>query len=469
MRFRSGPPLVILAAHALERPMSTGLMTDLYHPDAAYVAWRADLNPSTTFDLYTRSAPFGGAYLLVAGLEQALDFARDFRYADDDLAYLASVRAYDPSFLDELRRARFTGEVLAMPEGTVAFPNEPLVRVTAPFREALLLESGLLHAIGPATLIATKAARVVHAAAGRPVAEFGFRRAQSPFVAARSAAIGGCVSTSYVFAARALGLPASGTIPHALVQLFTDERDAFRAVAESFDRYTLLLDTYDVHRGIEHAIEVAKDVGARTGHHLDAVRLDSGDLAADSRHVRTTLDAAGMRDVRILASGDLDEFSIAALVAGGAPIDAFGVGTTIAVGQGSPARGTWGGALGNVYKAVWVEGRPQPAAIKTAGDKSTWPGRKQVYRIGAYEADVIALDTEPPPARGVPLLRPVLRDGALLPDATPSLANMMAASRANLAALPERYRALIAEAPYPVRFSAALAELRRAAASGAER
>ena len=444
--------------------MSTGLMTDLYHPDAAYVSWRAGLNPVTTFDLYTRSAPFGGAFLLAAGLGQALAFARDFRYTDDDLAYLASLRRYDGGFLDDLRRCRFGGEILAMPEGTVAFPHEPLLRVTAPFREALLLESGLLHAVGPATLLATKAARVVHAARGRPVAEFGFRRAQSPLVAARSAAIGGCVSTSYLLAARRLGLSPSGTIPHALVQLFDDERAAFRAVAETFDRYTLLLDTYDVGRGIERAIEAAADSRKRTGHRLDAVRLDSGDIAADSRRVRAALDAAEMTDVRILASGDLDEFSVAALVEDGAPVDAFGVGTSIAVGAGSPARGIGGGALGTVYKAVWVEGRAQPAAIKTAGDKSTWPGRKQVYRLGAYEADVIALDTEPPPARGVPLLLPVVERGAVSPDATPPLPAIIAAARANLAALPARYHALAAEEWYPVRFSDRLVALRREAA-----
>src|SRR5688572_23468856 len=141
---------------------SLGLTTDLYHPDAAYVSWRSGVNGATTFDLYTRSAPFGGAYLLVAGLEAALEFVRSFHYSDDDLAYLALIRGYDAAFLDELRRLRFTGEILAMPEGTVAFPHEPLLRVTAPFREAILLESGLLQAIGPATLIATKAARVVH-------------------------------------------------------------------------------------------------------------------------------------------------------------------------------------------------------------------------------------------------------------------------------------------------------------------
>ena len=442
---------------------TTGLQTDLYHPDAAYVSWRAGINGETTFDLYTRSAPFGGAYLLVAGLEAALEFVRSFRYTEDDLAYLAQVRGYADGFLDELRRLRFTGEVLAMPEGTVAFPHEPLLRVTAPFREALLLESGLLHAIGPATLIATKAARVVHAAGGRPVAEFGFRRAQAPLVATRSAAIGGCVSTSYLLAAQRFGLRPSGTIPHALVQLFESEREAFRAVAESFDRYTLLLDTYDVRRGIRTAIEVAHEARARWGHVLDAVRLDSGDLAADSRLVRGALDAAGLTDVRVLASGDLDEFSIAALIENGAPIDAFGVGTSIAVGLGDAERGIEGGALGSVYKEVWAEGGADAAKVKSAGEKSTWPGRKQVYRVGDYEEDVIALETERPPERAIPLLRPVVHEGTLLAGSTPPIAEVCDRARVSLEGLPEAYHALVAERRYPVRFSEALQAMRQQA------
>jgi nicotinate phosphoribosyltransferase len=447
------------AAEVLMTP--SGLMTDLYHPDAAYVSWRAGVNNVTTFDLYTRSAPFGGAYLLTAGLEAALAFVCSFRYSDEEIAYLSGVRGYAGGFLDELRRLHFTGEVLAMPEGTVAFPNEPLLRVTAPFREAILIESGLLHAIGPATLIATKAARVVHAARGRPVAEFGFRRAQSPFVATRSAMIGGCVSTSFLAAARRFDLPPSGTIPHALVQVFDSELDAFRAVAETFDRYTLLLDTYDVRRAIHTAVDVARETRARTGHALDAVRLDSGDIAGDARYVRAALDEAGLTAVRILASGDMDEFSVAALVESGAPIDAFGVGTSIAVGAGDPARGRAGAALGTVYKEVWSDGGREPARIKLAGDKSTWPGRKQVYRRGSYQEDVIALESEPLPLGGVPLLQPVVRDGVLVPGSTPPLPDIIAAARVNLDRLPEPYHEPIVERGYPVRYSHALEALRR--------
>ncbi len=441
---------------------TTGLLTDLYHVDAAYVGWRTGQNGRATFDLYTRSTPFGGAYLLVAGLEPALAHVRNFRYTDDDLAYLGRTKPYDPAFLDELRRFRFTGEILAVPEGTVAFADEPLLRVTAPFREALLLESGLLRAIGASTLIATKAARLVDAAAGRPVADFGFRRAHDPYLAARSAFIGGCASTSFVAAAQAFGLPAAGTIPHSLVQAYPTEEAAFRAVAESLNRYSLLLDTYDVRAAIDTAVAVARDARARHGHELVAVRLDSGDLLADSKHVRRALDEAGLRGVRVLASGDLDEFGIADLLRAGAAIDGFGVGGNLAVGLGSVGSGAVGGTLGAVYKLVWYEGAGHPARIKLAGEKSTWPGRKRVDRIGAYEDDLVRLEDEPAPAGAMPLLRPAVDDGAITAD-SPTPQEIRERALANLRALPERHRALRDPAPYPVRRSAKLLDLRERA------
>jgi nicotinate phosphoribosyltransferase len=425
------------------------LLTDLYHIDAAYVSWRAGLNASATFDLYTRSAPFGGAYLLAAGLEPALAFVRDFGYSADDVAFLGRIRDYDPGFLDELHRFRFGGEIDAMPEGTIAFANEPLLRVTAPYREALMLESGVLRAIGISTLIATKATRLFDAAAGREVADFGFRRAHDPYLAARSAYIGGCASTSFVAAAEAFDIPCGGTIPHALVQAFPTEADAFRAVAESFDRYSLVLDTYDVHAAIETACDVARAVAARTGHRLAAVRLDSGDFLVDSRYVRHVLDAAGLGDVKVLVSGDLDEMRIAELVQAGAPIDGYGVGGNLAVGLGAIGSGIAGGTLGAVYKLVWYEGGDDPARIKLAGGKSTWPGRKQVYRIGDFVEDRIQLVEEPPPADGAPLLEPAMRDGEVV-IAAPPLREFRARALAALAALPERYRALVQPAPFPV-------------------
>lgn len=439
-----------------------GLLTDLYHPDAAYISWVAGRNGVATFDLYTRRAPFGGAYLLVAGLEPAIEFVRTFSYSSADLAYLAQIRDYDPAFLDELGRLRFTGDVLAMPEGSIAFANEPLLRITAPFREALLLESGLLNAINLATLIATKAARVVYAAQGRRVAEFAFRRAQEPFVVARSASIGGCASTSFLAAAYRYRLLASGTIPHALVQLFDDERSAFAAVAQAFNRYTLLLDTYDVRQAIHTAIEVAKEYRQALGHTLAAVRLDGGNLLEDSRYVREALDAAGLRDVRVVGSGDLDEFAIAELVEAGAPIDAFGVGTSLGVGAGSLAHEIEGGALGGVYKLVSstdAAGVEQPR-LKRAGEKSTWPGQKEVYRLGDFREDLVALAGEPPPEGGVRLLRPVIRQGELLPGSLPPLSEIWELAEQNLHALPEPFRRLKPERSYPVRFSSALQHLR---------
>src|SRR5579883_1942886 len=312
------------------------LMTDMYHPDSAYVSWRTGLNGLTTFDLYTRTAPFGGAYLLMAGVESALEFVQAFHYTPDELRFLAQIRDYDSAFLDELAKLRFTGEILALPEGSIAFPNEPIMRVTAPFREAILLEAGLVQAINLATLIATKASRIVYAAEQdgrkRRVAEFAFRRAQEPLTVARASYIGGCASTSLLNAAYEFRLPATGTVPHALIELYPSEEEAFTAIAAAYNRYTLLLDTYDTRQAIHTAINVALRSQETLGHSLAAVRLDSGDLVADTLYVREQLDKAGLEHVRILASGDLDEWKIQELLQAGAVVDSFGVGTSLGSG-----------------------------------------------------------------------------------------------------------------------------------------
>jgi nicotinate phosphoribosyltransferase len=443
-----------------------GLMTDMYHPDSAYVSWVSGRNGQTTFDLYTRSAPFGGAYLLVAGLEMALEFVQSFRYSEEELAFLARIRDYEPAFLDELARLRFTGDIVALPEGTIAFPNEPLLRVTAPFREAILLEAGLLQAINLATLIATKAARVVWAAEQRRVAEFAFRRAQNPLVVARSSYIGGCASTSFLAAAFDYRLLATGTVPHALIQLFPSEEEAFTAIAESFNRYTLLLDTYDPRNAIQTAIAVARRAQQNLGHTLAAVRLDSGDIAADSKYVREQLAQAGMGSVRILASGDLDEFVIADLLAAGAEIDSFGVGTALGAGAGNVEHGVGGGALGGVYKEVFYveEDGSQRPKVKLAGVKTTWPGRKEVYRHAEWREDVIQLEGEPAPEGYTRLLRPVMRQGKIVPGSLPPLSEVWEHAQANLRALPEQYRALKDAPTYPVRFGEDIQALRAEAA-----
>ncbi|HLZ71892.1 MAG TPA: nicotinate phosphoribosyltransferase [Dehalococcoidia bacterium] len=444
-----------------------GLSTDLYHPDAAYVAWRTGHRGLATFDLYSRRAPFGGAYMLTAGLEPALEFLQAFRYAADDLAYLEQIRDYDPAFLSYLANLRFSGEVLAMREGTVAFPNEPILRVTAPYVEALLMESGLLQAVNGGTVVATKAARIVYAARGKRVAEFALRRALEPFTVARSSFIGGCTSTSFLAGAFRFRLPATGSIPHALVQLFDTEEEAFRAVAETFSRYTLLLDTYDPRRAVHTAVQVAHWAQETLGHSLAAVRIDAGDFLALSQEVRRVLDAGGLMETRILVSGDMDEYKIAELLEQGAPIDAFGVGTALGAASGSLEHGVEGGALGGIYKLVWYEengeGRP---AVKIAGDKSTWPGKKRVYRAGAYERDIITLENEPAPAGAHRLLIPVVRGGQVLPGSLPPIGEVWEHARESLADLPEIFQQLSGAPAYPVEMSHALQELRRQAIDG---
>jgi nicotinate phosphoribosyltransferase len=447
-----------------------GLMTDMYHPDSAYVSWRTGKNGLTTFDLYTRKAPFGGAYLLVAGLEAALQFAQSFHYTEEELVFLARIRDYDTGFLDELAHLHFTGEILALPEGSVAFPNEPLLRVTAPFREALLLEAGLLQAIALSTLIATKAARVVHAATyggvARRVSEFAFRRAQEPMTVARASYIGGCSSTSLLNAAYEYRLPATGTVPHALIEMFTSEEEAFTAIADAYNRYTLLLDTYDVRRAIHIAIEVALRAYENLGHTLAAVRLDSGDLVSDSLYVREQLDRAGLHAVRILASGDLDEWKITALLQAGAAIDAFGVGTSLGSGAGSVEHSAEGGALGTVYKEVWYvdECGEEVPKMKFAGEKSTWPGKKEIYRHPDWQEDIIQLAHEPRPDGYHRLLKPVMRNGSIIAGSLPPLTEIRELAQQNLAKLSVQYRELAVWQPYPVRFSDALQAVRKRAA-----
>jgi nicotinate phosphoribosyltransferase len=446
-----------------------GLMSDMYHPDSAYVSWRTGRNGLTTFDLYTRTAPFGGAYLLVAGLEAALEFVQAFCYTAEELKFLANIRDYDSAFLDELATLRFTGEILALPEGTIAFPNEPIMRVTAPFREALLLEAGLLQAINLSTLIATKASRIVYAAEKghrRRVAEFAFRRAQEPLTVARASYIGGCASTSLLNAAYEFRLPATGTVPHALIQVFDTEEAAFEAIAEAYNRYTLLLDTYDPRHAIHTAIEVALRSQEIWGHTLAAVRLDSGDIVGDSIYIREQLDKAGLHSVRILASGDLDEWKITELLEAGAEIDSFGVGTALGSGAGSVERGIAGGALGAVYKEVWYvdETGTEYPKVKIAGPKTTWPGKKEIYRHPQWKEDIIQLAHEPRPENYHRLLRPVMRNGEMIPGSLPPLSEIRELAQQNVAMLPAEYRELSVEQPYPVHFSDGLQALGKQAA-----
>lgn len=442
---------------------SIGLEIDLYHMDAAFIAWKSGVNGLATFELFTRSTPFGGGFMVAAGLELAGEYIQGFGYSDEDIEWFGEIKGYDADFLHMLADLRFRGDAMAMPEGEIAFPHEPMLSVTAPFVDAMLLESGLLRAIGINTLIATKAGRVHLAARGRSFSDFSFRRAHEPMWAARSAYIGGAQSSSYVAANRTLGIPGSGTIPHAIVQAFPDEPTAFREIAALLPRYTLLIDTYDVDQGIDNAIDAAKNEAATgSGHELVAVRIDSGDLAEWARLVKSRLVAAGMPHVQVLVSGDIDEFKVEALLASGAPIDGFGVGGNLGVGLGSVQSGTVGGVIGAVYKLGWIDDDDQAtenARMKIAGSKSTWPGRKSVYRIGQFERDVITLSDEAAPNGGRPLLQPWMSDGELI-SPSPSLDEIRDRALKNLHNLPQDLKSLEVSSPYEVEFSQGMHTLR---------
>jgi len=376
------------------------LLTDLYELTMMYGYYRHKIDAKeAVFDMFFRRRPGESAYVIVAGLEQVIEYINNLKFDEDDIAYLRSLKLFDEPFLKRLEDFRFTGEIYAIPEGTVAFQNEPLVRVKAPIFEAQLIETALLNLINHQTLIATKASRVVHAAQGDGVLEFGLRRAQGPdagIYGARAAIIGGCVATSNVMTGKMFDIPVRGTHAHSWVMSFPDELTAFRAYAEIFpDSCLLLVDTYDTLRsGIPNAIKVFEELAAK-GYRPVGIRLDSGDLAYLSKKARRMLDDAGFPDAKVFASNDLDETLIWDLKAQGAAIDMWGVGTKLITSEDNPA-------LGGVYKLVaeYNNGTLEPK-IKISENvaKITTPGYKMVYRLydksdGMAIADLITLDEE---------------------------------------------------------------------------
>jgi nicotinate phosphoribosyltransferase len=418
----------------------SGLATDLYQLTMAAAYHASGRNERASFELFTRKLPRGRSYLIVAGLDQALDYLRELSFSADEVAYLRGLPAFghvSPEFFEYLRDFRFTGDVWAMPEGTVAFADEPLLRVTAPLIEAQIVETYLLSTINFQTLIATKAARIVEAAQGRGIIEFGARRAHSfgaAVYAARAAFIGGCAGTSNVETGRMFGLPVYGTAAHSFTMAFDREIDAFRAYFKVFpESSTLLLDTYDT----INAARLATEFGPA----LRGVRLDSGDLLELSKQVRAILDEAGMRRTKIFASGDL--------VAAGAPIDHFGVGTDLSTSRDAPA-------LGGVYKLVEIDfdGHVSPR-MKLSRDKATYPYRKQVWRAtagdGSFAGDVIAMADEAD-LQGAPLLELVMSDGRITAP-LPGARGAQERARRQLASLPAEHKRLIEAQAYPVRYS----------------
>ena len=438
--------------------MPSALATDLYQVTMMAGYHASGQDQPRTFELFVRGLPEHRQYLVAAGLDQALEYLATLHFTADQIAWLRTLRALadvPSSFFETYLPAfRFTGDVWAVDEGEAFFSHEPILRVTAPAAEAQLVETALLGLITFQTSVASKASRVVHAAGGRAVIEFGSRRAHgldAAVYAARAAYIAGCVSTSNLEAGRLFGIPVSGTMAHSWVMGFADEVDAFRQYMQIFGEHTtLLIDTYDT-------LSAARRIVA-AGLRPTAVRLDSGDLLALSRQVRQIFDDGGLAATRILVSGDLDEHRIQALVQAGAPIDGFGVGTAISAVSDAPA-------LGGVYKLVETTegGLPRPT-VKLSTGKRTFPGRKQVWRVtenGIASHDVMGLDDETG-QDGRTLLSRVMRGGVRVAPSAP-LDEVRQRCQARVAQLPPSVRALGAGPLYPVRVSAALDELARSA------
>ena len=379
--------------------MGRALLTDLYELRMAASFRRRGMDGLATFSLFVRALPPDRGFLVACGLDSCLDFLDGLAIDDDDLDALTEL-GLDDVTVEALAGLRFTGDVWAVPEGRVVLAGEPLLEVTAPIAEGQLVETYLLNQLTFATNVASKAARTRLAAGGAGLVDFAFRRtqgAEAAMTVARASAMVGYIATSNVEAARRYGLRVAGTMAHSYIGAFDSEEAAFRAFAEDTpDNAVLLVDTYDTRQGVQHAIGVLRELGlGATG----GIRLDSGDLAALAAEARTMLDEAGLTDAQIFASGGLDEYAIADLVAAGAPIDAYGVGTNMGVSADAPS-------LESVYKLVEYDGRP---VMKLSTGKSTTPGPKQVFRGPA--GDVIALRQETPPADGDALLIPVMRDG----------------------------------------------------------
>jgi nicotinate phosphoribosyltransferase len=435
-------------------PAPSGLLADLYELTMAAGYLETHFEARATFELFVRSLPPRRSFLVAAGLEQALEFVESVRFSPEDIAYLRQHPAFariSANFFDYLDAFRFSGDLWALPEGTVCFPGEPLLRITAPIAEAQILETALLATISFQTMIASKAARVAKAAAGRPVVEFGTRRAhgtESGVLAARAAYIGGCKGTSNVRAGQLFGIPTYGTQAHSWIMAHEREEEAFAQFMDIFPHHSvLLLDTYDVHAALEKVI-----AGRRKPR---GVRLDSGDLAADSVWVRQQLDEAGWGDVEIFVSGDLDEERISSLLDAGARVDTFGVGTSLSTSLDAPS-------LSVLYKLVELErGGEVREAAKFSEAKVTYPGRKQIYRKtdsqGEFAGDVIALEEER--MSGEPLLVPVMRAGKRLGPAAPLL-ELQKRCQSQIECLPAAVRVLAPSTqPYPVRHSARLEAL----------
>jgi len=436
--------------YPINDPLHSALFTDLYELTMGQAYDAEPMAASAVFELFYRKMPSTRRYIMAAGLEDVLNYLEAFSVTESDIEYLAEQKLFTKKYLDQLRGLRFTGDVFAVPEGTLVFPNEPLIQVVAPIGLAQIVETFVLNQIHFQSVAAAKAARIVRAAEGRMVVDFGSRRAHGVDAAlkvARVSYLAGAAGTSLVLAGKRYGIPIFGTMAHSYIQAHDDETEAFRQFATIHPQTTLLVDTYDTLEGVRKVIDLSRRMGA--DFQVRAIRLDSGDLADLARSARTMLDESGLGDVRIFASSGLDEYEIQELVRRGAPIDAFGVGTSLAVSDDAPA-------LDMAYKLVEYAGRPR---MKLSMKKVLYPGRKQFFRetaSGKMVRDTLARADESLP--GEPQLIPVMRGGERVCENCASLAEAREHARRELDRLPDQYHRLERDGDaYPVAISEGLA------------
>lgn len=457
---------------------SLALHTDLYQINMSESYWADGLHErKAVFELFFRKLPFGNGYAIFAGLERVLDYLRNFRFTESDLAYLREEVGYKEDFIDYLRTVRFTGNVYSVLEGELVFQNEPLIRIEAPLVEAQLIETALLNIVNYQTLIATKASRIKQIVKEQRVMEFGTRRAQEMDAAiwgTRAAFIGGLEATSNVRAGKLFGIPVAGTHAHSMVQAYKDEYEAFHSYAKRHKDCVFLVDTYDTLKsGVPTAIRVAKELGDQIN--FQGIRLDSGDIAFLSKEARKMLDEAGFPEAEIVVSNDLDEYTILNLKAQGARVDAWGIGTKLITAYDQPA-------LGAVYKIVAIENEhgEMEDTIKISGnaEKVTTPGLKSVYRIidrenGKSEGDYITMQDENPAEEdhlkmfhpvhtyvskfvsnfdAVNIHHQVIQDGEIIYQ-NPSVQEMQEFAANNLELLWDEYKRSLNPEEYPVDLS----------------
>jgi nicotinate phosphoribosyltransferase len=434
-------------------PANSALLTDLYQLTMMQGYHDAGMQDVAVFEFFVRKLRPGRGFLMAAGLEQSLEFLEGLHFTSEELAWLADTGHFSNDFLKSLEVLRFTGDVHAMPEGTIFFPNEPILRVTAPIAQAQLVETRLINLLHFQSLIASKAARMVLMVPDKLLVDFGLRRAhgaEAGLLAARASYIAGFSGTATVQAGMQFGIPLFGTMAHSFVQAHADESLAFEHFARAQpDNVVLLIDTYDTETAARKVVALAQ-ILERDGIRIKGVRIDSGDLADHARKVRQILDAGGLQHVTIFASGDLDEHVLHDMLSSGAPVDGFGIGTRMDTSSDVPY-------LDCAYKLEEYAGK---ARRKRSEGKQTWPGRKQVYRNydadGRMESDIVTVESDP--QQGEPLIKPMMRGGKRL-AAGATLGDIRSHAAENLARLPEPLRKLQEPYAYEVEISSELYEL----------